>query len=101
MTAMSVERIQTERRSHIVPEFDQRWSALQKLQWHAAVVEVDCGIRLEVHAGSRRTLIFGKWREVPGSFSISGPRFSVAPFTFDGAWDYLNGFSAGVRAVTP
>lgn len=98
---MHVQRIHTAIGSHVEPPLDQTWSQIQKLRWHAAVVEVDNdfqGIEISKAHLSRR--IMGRWVRVPDVYEIAvGSGGGSGAYTFSQAWDYLNGVSAGMRAM--
>ncbi|MBN7381639.1 hypothetical protein IUT00_10475 [Mycobacteroides abscessus subsp. massiliense] len=82
-----------------VPELNQSWSDLEKLQWLAALVSGETGLTLTV--GKARYWSGG----IPqrGYYSI-GMRYgltssSCGPYDFGSAWVYLNGIQAGATAV--
>jgi hypothetical protein len=96
---MQVERIKTEHGSHIEPRLEQWWSKRKKLEWHAAVIEVDSGIPVRVSRADYSTKIAGVWIPNPGYYDVSTGRSSCGPLTYDDAWSYLNGIAAGASAV--
>ncbi|NKS52560.1 hypothetical protein GS500_04690 [Rhodococcus hoagii] len=96
---MVVHRVQEPGGSCIEPALDSRWPDAVKLSWHAAVAEADSGVQVRV---------------APANYSIDGvPQHgyynikigtswgvsSYGPLRYDSAWDYMNGVSAGARAV--
>ena len=93
-SATNVTRIHTDGGSHIEPDLDQLWPALTKLQWKAAVVAHDTGLRVAVTPS--RTTING----IPqrGLYCIQVGHGSAAPYNYDQAWSYLSGVAAGATA---
>lgn len=117
---MRVERVHHTGGSIIMPALDDNWDDLTKLRWHAAVVEVDSGVHVDIREGGlsrkeRRTMrahrrgwrrILGpktvtveEWAPVPGVFSYSTGWCGGGSYTFDGMWTYLNGVSLGAQTV--
>lgn len=94
---MNVERVRTERGSRIEPPMNQRWSDLDKLRWQAAVVATDTGQEVVVTAGGEQVKRFGRWVDVPGSYSIRVGGSSIGSFNFGSAWTFLTGVSIGAQ----
>ena len=86
------------------PAYDETWPPDVQLEWHAGIVALDTGLRIQVTKSSDiRTGV----RVDPGLVTdekyhlrISGPKTSVGigPVDFHAAWNYLDGVSAGARA---
>jgi hypothetical protein len=94
-------RVHTDHGSHVEPELVQSWSDLDKLRWHAAVVEQDTGLTIEVGLSDHRIKRPGsdRWEQVHGEYRISvvrpGVYSSGMAFRFVEAWAYLNGVCDG------
>lgn len=88
---MKVQRVQTEHGSHIEPWFDETWSLLEQLQWHAAVVEADTGLVVSISQGGLRV----NGVEVVDYYSWSGGSAGGGLGGFNQAWAWLNGVSRG------
>lgn len=84
----AVTRVHTDTGSHIEPALNDDWPLLQKLQWHAAVVAHDTGLNVRVDQPDDSSL-----------FSIQIGNTSSGMHDFSDAWTYLNGVTAGARAV--
>lgn len=96
---MLVKRVATTTGSRIEPPHDDRWSHLKQLEWKAAVIEVDCGLRITIYDPKSATKYFGIWvRDIPRTYGISIPGSSAGAFSFSEAWTYMNGLEAGYRA---
>lgn len=80
-----MKRIQTPGGSHIEPPFDEAWSELDKLHWHAGVASMDTGLSISVNAIN----------DAPTPYGITVGSSSAAPFSFASAWTYLNGVDTG------
>ncbi|OLT80124.1 Uncharacterised protein [Mycobacteroides abscessus subsp. bolletii] len=97
---MKVTMVPTGDGGHVpVPELNQSWSDLEKLQWLAALVSGETGLTITV--GKARYWSGG----IPqrGYYSI-GMRYgrtasSSGPYNYGTAWVYLNGIQAGATAV--
>lgn len=87
---MVVRRVSNGSGSHVEPPCDDRWSDLDRLRWHAAVVALDTGLRVRVEPGSER-----------GRFTIYVGSAGVAPLSFGTAWAYLSGVSLGADQARP
>jgi hypothetical protein len=98
---MKVARIETENGSHIEPPLDQTWDNLTKLRWHAAVVMEDTGylVDIEIEESDYSTRTLGVWVRNRGYYDIRIAGTVSGPHSFDGAWDYLTGVSAGIIAA--
>jgi hypothetical protein len=85
------------RSRHAEPELDQSWSSIEKLRWHASFVELESGFTVRVNpakysvGGVEQHGYYSINVNVPGISSGSGP------YTYDGAWVYLNGLQAGAE----
>lgn len=94
---MKVERVSDETGSHIEPPLQDDWSDLERLQWHAAVVECDAGVRVTIkpanawHNGLRRSGVYNI------SYSHERMSGSSSAYTFGQAWTFLNGIELGAR----
>lgn len=76
--------------TRIEPALDQKWTDVEKLAWHAAVVALDTGLPVSVYGGAsngRRQL-----------YGVTTGSSSHASYSFDEAWIFLNGLRAGVQA---
>ena len=96
---MNVERVRTRSGSRIDPPMNESWSDLEKLQWHASVAKVDCGVDVTVSLAEYRTRIMGVWVKERGYYSVAVARGSISPLDFRSAWSYINGVVAGVKVV--
>ena len=95
MTAMSVERIHTERGSHIEPPLEQDWDNLTKLRWRLAVVLHDAGLpddAMRVEPADYR--INGVPQEAYGVIGAGGISGAIG---YHSTWTFLNGVSYGLR----
>jgi len=81
---MKVERVEDETGSHIEPPLDQKSSPLEKLRWHAAVLEADTGALIGIAQNEH-------------GFGIGGDGWGVGPMTFDQCWTFINGYALGIR----
>jgi len=74
--------------SHIEPPLQPEWDSHTKLQWKAAAVAHDTGLKVRVlqHPGQTDYNI------------VVGPH-SVASFNFSTGWEFLNGVDVGARAL--
>lgn len=93
---MNVTRVRDTTGDHIEPPLDESWDDLTKLRWHAAVVAHETGLSITVEDGARRTQ---DGTPIRGWYGLSVGPIGSAAFTFDGAWTYLNGVSAGAVAA--
>ncbi|PZT71479.1 hypothetical protein [Streptomyces sp. AC1-42T] len=86
------------------PAFDESWEPVDQLRWHAGVVALATGLRIEVKdvggiPGERvDRLVYGTVRF---NLTVSGRRRLVGagPMHFADAWAYLDGVHAGVAAA--
>lgn len=89
---MTVRRIHTANGSHIEPPLDESWTPQQKLEWQAAVVAHDTGLRIEVRPG--RIEFDGV--SLPDVFSVNVDSSSTV-LSYAAAWTYLWGVDMGAR----
>lgn len=82
---MKVQRITTERGSHIEPPLDPAWPATTKLHWHAAIVTLDTGLNIQITEYQ------------PGEYNFTIGGTGTSPYTYNDAWTYLNGIGTGAR----
>lgn len=74
--------------SHVEPALDPRWTPLDKLRWHAAVVSLDCGLEVTV-------------MEHPNNWQINvrnprnGRHTNMAISEYSSCWDYMTGVGVG------
>ena len=83
---MKVQRVEDEHGSHIEPPLNQHASPLEKLQWHAAVLEADTGVSVAVTASGH-------------GFALRGSNWGASPVGFIECWSYITGMSAGAREM--
>lgn len=84
----TVTRVDDEHGSHIEPPCDPKWTSLEKLQWHAACVALDCpSLRIRVT----------RWPKTPPTYSLTVGGTSIGDQPFQDAWGYLNGVGTGFR----
>lgn len=95
---MTVRRVGTEHGSHVEPPLEQSWSNLDKLRWHAALVEHETGITVRVVTGALSAKPLGRWRVVPDSYSFRVGHGQIGSFDYREAWTYLNGVADGAKA---
>lgn len=83
------------------PAFDEDWEPVEQLRWHAGVVALATGLRIEVtdHGGIPDRLDYGTVRF---HLSVRGTRTLVGggPMHFADAWSFLDGVKAGATAAT-
>lgn len=80
------------------PPFDPDWSDRTKLEWHAAIAELESGVRIRIADGHFRLMENGRWVEHEPHYSVQvGYSSTVLPFR--GAWTYINGARAGGRGA--
>lgn len=95
---MNVARVYFDGGSRIEPPLNQSWSNLEKLRWHAAVVELEAGIRVNITPSTHQVKRFGVWRDVqPQEYDYTAPGVSGMLGTYCEAWAWLNGLAAGAR----
>lgn len=91
-TTDTVERIYNHdgSESHIEPQCEPSWPALDKLRWHAAVVLADTGLRLRVHtaAGSAGT-----------KYAVTGGGYGGSYMTYNEAWRYITDLGKGAAML--
>lgn len=91
MSAMSVIVVKTSVGTHIEPPLDPHWLPLDRLRWKAAVEGL--------YAGEVPVIQVAKYTVagVPqvGYYNIQVGCTSISPLTYNSAWDWLNGYSAG------
>lgn len=92
---LKVSRVTTDHGTHIEPALDQSWTPIKKLCWHAAVVQLDTGIHIEVDFANYTR--GGKKQH--GFYDVKVGASTAGPFTFQAAWSYLNGVDTGVRVM--
>ncbi|MFD6180093.1 hypothetical protein [Streptomyces goshikiensis] len=81
---MNVTRIHHGRSSHIEPALDSNWPSLTRLQWKAAVVTYDTGLKVEVHEQSE-----------PAVYGVFVGSSSSGPYSHHELWLYLSGVHTG------
>lgn len=97
---MPVVRVHTRNGSHIDPPLNQAWSELDRLRWHAGVVQADCGVTAYITPGALSTPgPFGRMRRHMDEYAIRIGARSSSSFNYHEAWDYLNGVEAGANAI--
>lgn len=100
---MMVRRVSHDSGSHVEPPLDQAWSDLEKLRWHAGVVEADSGVRAFIipRAMTEKAVLglVGPFRTRWDLYSIRIGNSSHSAFNFNEAWDFLNGVDAGANAA--
>lgn len=96
---MNVTRVNTGRGSHIEPPLNPDWPDLTKLEWKAAVVEMDTGLRARVREGGHDELVGGAWKPIPNSYQLRIGTGSIGPLAFRSAWDVLTGAETGARVT--
>lgn len=77
------------------PPLDDDWSDLDKLRWHAGIVQHRTGLRIRVSTGGYRERIGDEWVEIPGMYGLQIGRRSLSARPYQRAWDYLNGVEIG------
>jgi hypothetical protein len=93
---MKVERITEGFSSWIEPPLDPRWSEEVKLQWQAAVVSHDTGLKIEIQREASR------FKPARYSFTVQAAHRSLSGFggyTYHQAWEALAVFGQGATAV--
>ena len=90
---MKVRRIHHASGSRIEPPLDQSWSDLEKLRWHAAVIEHDTGAPVRIDTA--RYWIGAVLQR--GFYDITLGGTNIGPLSYNAAWDYLNGIAIGAR----
>ena len=94
---MKVTRCSNGDETWIEPPIDQTWTNRKKLEWHAAIVEHDTGVRVRIGDGSfKRRRADGRWIEDEPHYSVNVGSSSTV-YNFRDAWVYLNGVSAGAQ----
>ncbi|MGP3737952.1 hypothetical protein ACTWJ9_33115 (plasmid) [Streptomyces sp. GDS52] len=89
------------------PAYNENWPHPTQLEWHAGIVALETGLRIEVRKSSDiRTGIqpaTEKPTEETYHLRLHGPRTStgIGPMSFHDAWNYLDGVKAGVAAAQP
>lgn len=79
-----VRRVPNARGSHIEPPLDQSWSEIQKLLWHAAVIEVDADLHLDI-------------RETDRGYLVLAAGFGSPFYSFHDAWSRMNSLARGAE----
>lgn len=89
-------RVETSGGSHIEPPLKSWWLPLKRLQWLAAVVELDSGVHVRVEPA--KYWVSG----IPqvGYYDIRLKGSSSGPHDYRGAWSTLNGIEMGAQATT-
>jgi hypothetical protein len=93
---MQVRRVKVRNGTHVDPPLDPSWPDATKLDWLAAVVSVDTGLRISVTPSDYR---IGKRRQTGYYCVMVAGHSSTAPYTYRDAWVYLSGISTGSRAT--
>lgn len=85
---VEVERVFSENgmSSHIEPPLDPEWSDLQKLQWHAAIVEMDTGVKFTIREQRTNGRLY---------YGYSYRNVGATANDYYDMWTFLNGFSDG------
>jgi hypothetical protein len=85
-----VARVEDDSGTHIEPPLDQSWSEIQKLQWAAAVAELDSGLRLRVVQSGDWSFPFGIQHSVWQS-----PHYALS---YGDAWNAINLLMYGAQS---
>ena len=98
---MKVSIVSDGRGSHVEPPLEQGWSELDKLRWKAGTVEASVGVTVHIYPGAMSTpRLFGQGHRIHWDrYGLRIGNSSHTAFTFDSAWDFLNGVEAGAEAV--
>jgi hypothetical protein len=79
----------------IEPRLDNRWSDLDKLRWHAAVVSHDTGLAVTVSENGKTGVLRPR-----GDYLVDIGRTSVANTgSFTHTWDHLTGIMRGAQSI--
>lgn len=96
-----VRRITEGNHSSPEPPFDENWSLLTKLRWHAALATLDSGtgVEIRVRAGqlASKPRWGGRWITHDDVFSINIGRSSLSPMDFETAWTFITALGIGLR----
>lgn len=90
-----MQRIHTERGSHIEPPLDQDWTALEKLRWHLSVALHDAeqpDDLMDVREADYR--INGVRQE---AYDVTGPSGSCGALGFHETWVLIHGIGYGLE----
>lgn len=97
---MLVQRVTTATGSRIDPPLNDSWSDLKKLEWKAAVIEADTGLKIEIYDPRSATKFFGGWvRDRPRRYGFLVGCSSAASFSFGQAWTFMNGIELGYKTA--
>lgn len=90
---MIVTRVADPLGSHIEPPLDPDWSELTKLEWKAAVTQIDTGLRINIHEVG------------PDRYAVAVGGSSSSSRSYYDPWDYLTAVTIGAeesqRATAP
>lgn len=86
LAPMEVRRLEGERRTWVEPPHDSEWDDATSLRWHAGVVLADSGIGCTI------------W-DHGSHYSLGVGRSSMGMFSYNSAWTFMNGVSAGAREL--
>lgn len=96
---MRVERVAMESGSRVEPPMDPAWDDLTKLQWLAAVAELDTGLSVSVEPAGVRRRRFGQWHNVGGLYNVRCRNTVAGPFSYTETDSLLFGVSFGARVT--
>lgn len=82
--------------STVWPEFDDSWSPLMQLRWHAAVAMLDSGTDVKIHVQHGTSSTNGIPRD-EFCVSVGGTGYSSSPF--QACWTLITGIGSGLRAA--
>lgn len=82
---MIVARVPDATGSHIEPALDPDWPELTKLEWKAAVTQIDTGLRINIHEIG------------PDRYAVTVGGSSSSSRSYYDAWDYLTAVTIGAQ----
>lgn len=71
--------------SHIEPPLNPDWPELAKLEWKAAVTEIDTGLRVRVYEAG------------PSLYAVTVGGTSTSSRSYFDSWDYLTAITIGAQ----
>jgi hypothetical protein len=87
------------------PAYDENWPEAVQLEWHAGIVAVETGLRIQVQCSSDIVTGVRVEGDHPDTYRVTlkGPRVltSYGAMEFRQAWSFLDGVRAAVQASQP
>jgi hypothetical protein len=87
------------------PSYDENWPQAVQLEWHAGIVALETGLRIQIKCSSGIVTGVRIEGDHPDTYRVTlrGPRVltSCGSMDFRQAWNFLDGARAAVQASQP